>query len=206
MKRLLKISLDLALLSFIPIMSWFALSILIDKNLINVFSLTYPIQFIWCILKSIFSTGANISKEKDKNDNAVMSGITVGIVIGFIIFGLLVLNVETYIKFMNMEISIYKSFAIYSIIQLYIQLIFQFILCKLYYEEKNSLANNYSIVFSMLNFFVLVISSLIFKNQTLIIIITLLSIFIYTLVIVVKSFDKFKLDINVLKFIKYDSV
>ncbi len=72
MKRLLRISLDLSLLSFIPIISWFLLGIIIDKNLINIFTLTYPIQFIYCILKSIFSTGANISKERDNNKNAVM--------------------------------------------------------------------------------------------------------------------------------------
>ena len=67
MKRLLKISFDLALLSFIPVLSWFCLSLIEDKNLINIFSLTYPIQYIWSVLKSIFATGANISKEKDKN-------------------------------------------------------------------------------------------------------------------------------------------
>lgn len=64
MKRLLKISFDLSLLSFIPIISWFLLGIIIDKNLINIFTLTYPIQFIYCIIKSVFSTGANVCKEK----------------------------------------------------------------------------------------------------------------------------------------------
>ena len=67
MKRLLRISFDLSLLSFIPIISWFLLGIIVDKNLINIFTLTYPLQFIYYIIKSIFSTGANISKEKDKN-------------------------------------------------------------------------------------------------------------------------------------------
>ena len=68
MKRLLRISFDLSLLSFIPIISWFLLGIIVDKNLINIFTLTYPLQFIYYIIKSIFSTGANISKEKDKNN------------------------------------------------------------------------------------------------------------------------------------------
>ena len=67
MKRLLKISFDLSLLSFIPIISWLLLGIIVDKNLVNIFTLTYPIQFIYYILKSLFSTGANICKEKDKN-------------------------------------------------------------------------------------------------------------------------------------------
>ena len=206
MKRLLKISFDLALLSFIPILSWFCLSLIIDKNLINIFTLTYPIQFIWYILKSIFSTGANISKEKDKNNNAVMSGIVLGSIIAFLIFGFIVINIEQYIGFMNMDITIYKTFAIYSVIQLFIQLVFAFVLEKLYYEEKNDIANRYSLGFNLLNFIVLIGSSLLCKNQTIIITITLLSILIYTIYVAIKSFDKFKFKFDILKCIKYDSV
>ena len=124
MKRLLKISFDLALLSFVPIISWFCLSLIVDKNLINVFTLTYPFQFISCMIKSIFSTGANINKEKDNNKDAVMTGIVIGSIIAFIIYGLVVLNIDSYIKFMNMDVNFYRNFALYSIIQLYIQLIF----------------------------------------------------------------------------------
>ncbi len=206
MKRLLKISFDLALLSFIPILSWFCLSLIIDKNLINIFTLTYPIQFVWYILKSIFSTGANISKEKDKNNNAVMSGIVLGSIIAFLIFGFIVINIEQYISFMNMDITIYKTFAIYSVIQLFIQLVFAFVLEKLYYEEKNDIANRYSLGFNLLNFIVLIGSSLLCKNQTIIITITLLSILIYTIYVAIKSFDKFKFKFDILKCIKYDSV
>lgn len=206
MKRLLKISFDLALLSFIPVLSWFCLSLIIDKNLINIFTLTYPIQFIWYILKSIFSTGANINKEKDKNDNAVMSGIVLGSIIAFIIFGSLVFNIEKYINFMNMDITIYKTFAIYSVIQLFIQLMFSFILEKLYYEEKNDIANKYSLEFNILNFVILVGSSLLSKNQIIIITITLISILIYTIYVAIKSFEKFKFKFDILKCIKYDSV
>lgn len=206
MKRLLKISFDLALLSFIPILSWFCLSLIIDQNLINIFTLTYPIQFISCMLKSVFSTGANISKVKDKNENAVMSGIVVGSLIAFVIFAFIVLNIEQYIRFMNMNVSIYKTFAIYSVIQLFVNLFFSFFLEKLYYEEKNDLANKYSFIFNLLNFVTLISSSLIFKNPVKIIIITLTVMIIYTIVITMKSFNKFKLEFNILKFIKYDSV
>lgn len=136
MKRLLKISIDLSLLSFIPVLSWFCLSLIIDRNLINIFTLTYPMQFIFYILKSIFSTGANINKEKDNNKDSVMSGIVVGGIISIIIYGLILFNINSYINFMNMDFSLYKNFTIYSILQLFIQLIFMFIIEKLYYEEK----------------------------------------------------------------------
>lgn len=206
MRRLLKISLDLSLLSFIPILSWFALGLLVDKNLINVFTLTYPIQFIWYIMKSIFSTGANISKEKDNNKHATLTGMTLGIIIGFFVFGFIAINIESYISFMNMDINIYKEFALYSVIQLYIQLVFQFVLEKLYYENKNTLANKYSLAFNLINFIVLVASALIFKNKTYIIITTLLSILIFTLSITIKQYKKFKFKCNIKNFIKYDSV
>ena len=206
MKRLLRISFDLSLLSFIPIISWFLLGIIVDKNLINIFTLTYPLQFIYYIIKSIFSTGANISKEKDKNENAVMSGLVLGTIVSIIIFTIILLNVDNYISFMNMDISTYKNFTIYSILQLFICLEFSMMQDKLYYEEKNKLANKHSLVFNLLNFILLIGTSLITKNQVIIIATTLIPLAIYILYIYIKNSNKFKFNINVLKCIKYDSV
>jgi len=152
MRRLLKISFDLSLLSFIPVISWFLLGILIDSSLINIFTLTYPFQFIYYILKSIFSTGANISKEKYKNNDSVMSGLVLGSIVSTIFFCIILFNIDNYIEFMNMDVSIYKTFTIYSVLSLYICLEFAMILDKLYYEDKNTLANKYSLIFNLLNF------------------------------------------------------
>ena len=96
MKRLLRISFNAAFFSFIPILSWFMLGILVDENIANVFTLTYPIQFIWAMLRGIFATGANISKERQKDENDVLSGMTLGIIVGAIIFGFLAINVDFY--------------------------------------------------------------------------------------------------------------
>lgn len=206
MNRLLRISFNQAIFSFIPILSWFMLGILVDENLVNVFTITYPIQFIWAMMRSIFGTGANISKEKEKDENQVLSGMTLGIIIGAIVFGFIAINVENYIKFMNMDINIYREFTLYSIIQLYIQLIFSFVLEKLYYEGKEKLANKYCIQMNLINFIVLIISALIFEKTITIIIVTLISILIYTVVVTIKQYKKFKLKINILNYIKYDSV
>lgn len=206
MKRLLRISFDLSLLSFIPIISWFLLGIIVDKNLINIFTLTYPLQFIYYIIKSIFSTGANISKEKDKNKDAVMSGLILGTIVSIIIFTIILLNVDNYISFMNMDISTYKNFTIYSILQLFICLEFAMMQDKLYYEEKNKLANKHSLVFNLLNFILLIGTALITKNQIIIISTTLIPLAIYTLYIYIKNSNKFKFNINLLICIKYDSV
>lgn len=205
MKRLLRISFDLSLLSFIPIISWFLLGIIVDKNLINIFTLTYPLQYIYHIIKSIFSTGASISKEKDNNNDAVMTGLVLGTILASIIFGIILFNVDNYIKFMNMDVGIYKYFTVYSILQLFICLVFSMIQNKLYYEGKNKLTNVNSIIFNLLNFVLLIGTSLITKNQIIIIMATLIPLFIFTLYIYIMNSNKFKFNINIFKCIKYDS-
>ena len=206
MKRLLRISFDLSLLSFIPILLWFLLGIIVDKNLINIFTLTYPLQFIYYIIRSVFSTGANISKEKDKNEDAVMSGLVIGSIISLITFLFILLNIDGYINFMNMDVNTYKTFAIYSVIEIFVSLEFSFILNKLYYENENKIANKYSIMFNLLNLVLLVGTSLITKNQSIIVTTTLIPLFSFTLYIIIKNSDKFKLKLNIFKCIKYDSV
>ena len=205
MKRLLRISFDLSLLSFIPILLWFLLGIIVDKNLINIFTLTYPLQFIYYIIRSVFSTGANISKEKDKNKDAVMSGLVIGSIISLITFLLILLNIDGYINFMNMDVNTYKTFAIYSVIEIFVSLEFSFILNKLYYENENKIANKYSIMFNLLNLVLLVGTSLITKNQSIIVTTTLIPLFSFTLYIIIKNSDKFKFRLNIPKCIKYDS-
>lgn len=54
MKRLIIIATNAIIFSLIPILCWFGLGILVDKNLVNVFSITYPLQFIYSFIKSLF--------------------------------------------------------------------------------------------------------------------------------------------------------
>ena len=206
MKRLLRISFDSFIISFIPIIAWFMLGLTVDSNLINVFTITYPIQFIWSMLKSIFSVGPNVYKEKEKNENAVMNGMFCGIILGFIIFLVLILNVNSYISYMHMDPSIYHNFTIYSLTLLYLQLIFSFIQQKLYFENKNAISNKYTLVFNLLNLVSLFIISILVKNQFVIIFVTLLTVSLYLLSIVYREFNNFKFDIKILKYIRYDSV
>ena len=206
MKRLLRIASNLAIFSFIPILSWFCLGLLVDKNLVNVFTLTYPLQFIFALLKSIFATGANISKEKDKDENAVLSGMTAGTVVGLVIFGLFAINAKKYVEFMNMDFEIYKEFAVYSILQLYIQLVFSFVLEKLYFDGEEKKANKYCIQLNLLNFIVLIITAIFTKNKMIIAGITLMAIFVYVLVVAIKQYKKFKFELHIIKYIKYESV
>lgn len=208
MKRLLKISLDLALITLFPILGYFALSITVDKNLINIFTICYPLYFFYYALRAVFGTGANISKERDNNSNAVLSGVIVGSIVAIIIYGISIFFIDEYLLFMNVDPNIYKNFVIYSLLQTIIQVVFTIVIEKLYYEEKNTQANIYSIIFNVLNFLTLVITSLITKNQFIIIAITLISILLYTIFVVIKvcDFKSFKYKLDIKKCIKYNSI
>lgn len=64
MKRLLQISLDTLLLSVLPIITWLLLGFIVNKNISNVFSLTYPLQFFYLLFVNIFAIGPNITSKK----------------------------------------------------------------------------------------------------------------------------------------------
>ncbi len=206
MNRLLRIGFDTLLTSVTPILGWFLLGILLDKNLINTFSLIYPIQFVISTIHSIFGIGANISTVRDNNKNSIFSGIVVGSIIGAIILGIIILNIDNYITFMNMDTKIYKTFAIYAIIQMFLQLLLNLSLCKLYYENNNKKANKYSMCFNIINFLSLIIMSVITKNQIIITCISIFSTSIFVILMMFKTVKKTKIQINILNCIKYDSV
>lgn len=206
MKRLLRISFDTFITSVTPIISWFLLGILVDKNLINVFSLMYPIQFVVRSVQSIFGTGANVSAIKDNNKNNIFSGFLFGTIIGLIVLGFIGLNIDNYILFMNMDIKIYKVFAIYALVQTFWQLILNLILVKLYYEDNNKIANKYSFTFNIINFISLVIMGILSNNQILISLVSLSITGLYIIYLLFKNIKITNLTINLKNWIKYDSV
>lgn len=206
MNRLLRISFDTLLTSVTPILGWFLLGILVDKNLINIFSLIYPMQFVISAIKSIFGTGANISAIRDKNKESIFSGVVLGSVFGMIILGIIVLNMDKYIAFMNMDIETYKTFAMYGLIQMFLQLLLNLSLCKLYYENDNKRANKYSFCFNLINFSSLIIMSIITKEQIVIASISIIITTIFTIVMMTRLVQKTKLKINLINCIKYESV
>lgn len=206
MKRLFRISLDILITSIIPILSWFLLGIILDNHLINIFSLTYPLQCLFGMIISILGTGANISIYKDNNKNAADNGIFYGGIFSIFIYGFILFNVDKYINFMNMNISIYKTFCIYSIFQLFFHTILQLILTKLYYREENKKANKISIFFNMVNFIVLIIMAILTKNQTITAFTTIIVMFIIDVVLLIKNVEKIDFKINLKNCFKYNSV
>lgn len=205
MKRLLRIAINSLFFSFMPILGWFLLGRTIDGNLINVFSITYPLQFIYAIIVSIFGTGANIKKEKDNDDNSVLSGLILGMIVAGIIFGLLAIFVDPFVSFMNMDVEIYREFTRYSIISLCIHTIFGMLLEKYYFENKEKRANLHCAIYNIINTSILVITSLITKNVKIVIALPLVFIGVYCLTLLALNLKKFKLKFDIWKNIKYES-
>lgn len=206
MKRLLRIGFDIFITSFTPIITWFFIGIIISKDLTNVFTLTYPMQCLMGIIISIFGVGANVSGIKDKNKNSANNGIVYGTIISIIIFGLVAFNFTHYIDFMNMDSSIYLVFGTYSVLQILLETILHLILNKLYYLELNKKANKISFLFNCFNFFPLIFTALITKNQLYTSIITLSILTIFDIIVFYKNIDKIDLKFNIKNCIKYDSV
>ncbi len=204
MKRLFRIGTSIFLQSLIPILYWFALSLTIDKNLFNIFSITYPFQFIVALIVHIFGTGANIKKEKDHNDNSVFSGIILGTIISFLIFIPLCIFADKYLIFMNMEVETYLSFVRFSFLQLMISTIFQLLLEKLYYENKDKKAVYNSVAYNLINLISLLGFILITKNQIVVIFITISLLALYIIILFTTQIKKFKMEFNILHNLKYE--
>ena len=150
MKRLLQICLDTLLISILPIIMWIVLGFTITKEISNVFSLTYPLQFFYMIFVSLFAIGPNITSKKNNNEDIVYSNMLFGLLIVGLLTLILVINVNTYIKLMNMNVNTYHHFCIYSIIWMYLSFIMQIIMQKLYYDNKNNESNKINLIFKRL--------------------------------------------------------
>lgn len=205
MKRLYRIGFNTFISSIIPIISWFLLGLTLDGNLMNVFCLTYPIGFISAILLAIFGTGANISEYKDNEKDGVFSEIIICFVIAIIFATINIVFIDEYLAFMHVDAATYKIFSIYSIISIYIRLMFSLILEKMYFEEKERQATYLTIGFNGINFAFLIGLSLITKNYILITTLTLVASGLYTLVLIALQFKKFKFSFNIIGNLKYQS-
>ena len=206
MKRLLRVSFDIFIMSVIPIVSWFLLGIILDERLINIYTLTYPMQCLMSMIVAIFGGGANICIYKDNNKNSADNGIIIGSFFSIIIYGIVILNVRKYISFMNMDIIIYETFCVFSLFQILFYTILELILTKLYYKEENKKANKIAFIYNLILFLSLIITALVTKSQIITSIVTGIILFIMILYFYFKNIDKIDFKLNLANCLKYNSV
>lgn len=172
----------------------------------EVFSLTYPLQFVEVILVSFFASASNVRANKEDNKNCVESGMLLGLIFGIIVFGLVAFFVDGYISFMNMLPEIYHWFTLMAIGQLFFTFINTLVTEKLYFKNNDKKANFCNIGFIVINFLSVILTSIITKNQMAICITNLACLCVYVCVWLGLTFKKFKFNFNPLKNFKYESI
>ena len=206
MKRLFRIGSGLFVYSLVPILSWLVLSyILGDTRISNTFSIVYCMQFVWAIFVDFFAIGANIRKEKAKDQTAVESSIFWGVIFSAVVFAVPLIFVDEYIKFFGQDAAFYRVYVVYGILLLFLQTLLSFIIQKLYFEDREKTANLHLIIFNVTNFAVISLVSLIFKNPFVSTITTLVVLFVYVVVLYLFYIKKIKIDFKFYKNIKYQS-
>ena len=183
MQRLFRISFNKFIFSFTPILVWFLIGIIIDPKLVNVFSITYPMQFVYLVLLAMFGTAANINETRDHKKGAAFSGFLVGSIIGGVIFLLVILNLDAYLSFMNVDYDSYREFALFSLISLYISLVFGMLMEKLYFAKKEKQANKFMVIFNIVYAVSLIGTSLLSKDKTLIVVVTLMCLMVFVFIL-----------------------
>lgn len=206
LKRIFRMGSGLFIYSLVPILSWIILALIKgDPRIENVFSITYPMQFVYCIMVSLFATAANIRANKEKDDNHIYSSGFWGLIISIIVFLIPTIFVDGYITFFGQDAEIYREYVIYAFTLTIIQIAFSFVIEKMYFDDREKKANLHLLIFNFTNLAVLVVSSLIFPNFLISMIITLTVMLAYVVVLLSREVKKFKINFSFLKNFKYES-
>lgn len=207
MKRYFSISLSLFLFSALNALTYLLLGIIYNNLAFSeIFSLTYPLQFVVAILLSFFASSSNIRANKENNKDCVFSGMILGLIAAFIIFAIIAIFIDKYILFMNMDPEIYRTFTLMAIGQLFFSFVANLIAEKLYYEDNDKKANLCNVGFIILNLITVSVTTLITKNQIIIMSVNLLSLFIYCLIWFTFNIKKFQFNFSIKKNFKFESM
>lgn len=203
--RLLRISFNTLLNSLLLILMWVLLGEIVNKDIVNIFTITYSFQFIITLLVSIFGTGPNITSEKKNRKDIVDSNIILGTIIVFIVVLLFSLKVDSYIEFMNLDPTVYREYCIYSFIVMLFQAVIRMICEKLYFREENKKANRITTLFNTTNIVLIVILSLVLRDSILSISITLIADLLLVSYFLISNINKLSFHFSLKDNIKYVS-
>lgn len=203
--RLLRISFNTLLNSLLPVLMWILLGEIVNKDIANIFTITYSFQFIITLLVSIFGTGPNITSKKENKNNIIDSNILLGTFVTFIVVLLFSLKVDSYIRYMNLEPSIYSKYCVYSFCVMLFQAVIRMICEKLYFKEEHKKANRITTIFNITNIVLIVMTSLLIKDNMIAIATTLAVDLILVTYILVSNINKLSFHFAIKDNIKYVS-
>ena len=203
MKRLLQISFNTLLNSLLPIIMWILLGKIVDSNLVHIFTITYSFQFVMTLFVYIFGKGANITFEKDQQNEIVDNNIFLGTILSFVVTLIFCLYVDQYISFLNLDPSLYHTYTIYAFILMFFQAVLRIICEKLYFKNENKTANELTLLFNIIN--LLSILSLVLTVDWVTISLTLVFDAILIIILLVKYIDSLSFKFSIRKNINYVS-
>ena len=205
MKRLLQISFNTLLNSLLPIIMWILLGKIVDSNLVHIFTITYSFQFVMTLFVYIFGKGANITFEKDQQNEIVDNNIFLGTILSFVVTLIFCLYVDQYISFLNLDPSLYHTYTIYAFILMFFQAVLRIICEKLYFKNENKTANELTLLFNIINLLSIVILSLVLTVDWVTISLTLVFDAILIIILLVKYIDSLSFKFSIRKNINYVS-
>ncbi len=207
MKRYFNMTITFFFFSLLNALTFLMLGIILhDTSFSQIFSITYPLQFVLSILLSFFISSSNIRANKENNENCVQSGLVLGTIFAVLIFGIVAIFVDDYVGFMNMDVSHFRIFALMSIGQLFFSFVINSVAEAMYFKNQDKKANICNSCFIVLNFASVVITALITSNQLVILIVNLISLLIYVSVWFCLVIQKFKFDFDIVKNFKFESL
>lgn len=199
--NLLKISITDCLQSLLPILMWFVLGIVYgDTDYFNVFTLTYPFQFVWFLINSLVVVGAikYETKENKEDNNYAYSAIIVSFIIFLAVIVLVALNIDKISP--NTK---YNELYIYSLICLALDIIAVGI-CKVeQYNNNNKSAFNISVEYYTTRIILVAIVRLLINNKIQAIEITVMLLILYVIVLCTRKMKITHFYFNVFKGVKY---
>lgn len=102
--------------------------------------ISYPILIFYILLfYYVFAVGPNITAEKKKAKNIVYSNIFLGIFIGILVLLILIFKCDSFLLIMNVDVSVFRIFTIYSLFNIFYSYVLKLVLEKLYYEKENNI-------------------------------------------------------------------
>lgn len=107
---------------------------------------------------------------------------------------------------MNVDVSGFKIFTIYSFFNIFYSYVLKLVLEKLYFEKENKKANSISILFNTINLLSIVILAIITKSQIITSFVTLIIMTLLLFIILFFNIKKFKIHFSISDNIKNSSI
>lgn len=204
-KRMCKLGKITIINSLVHILTWVFIGAVVgNKELINIFSLTYSLQFLPYMLLNLLVSGNIIGNEKHTiSKDAIFTGIVVANLIALCTVIIVTLNIDKVMVHLGTTNIAYKNWLIYACWFMYITLPLICTLELLYFKMEDNKAEKISFIFNLIYCGMVVVLYTITHNEIISITISLIVLAIYTYSILIRQMSKFKFTLNILSGVKY---